>query len=178
MNEADREWDRQQEHRATERELQAHFAGRRNALRCEKSLRCRVAGPHGRFNARLIDVSRSGALAVIVDRRFAKGEDLQQLMLYTARVWHHFPEGLELQVAAREVSAVANIVRVKVDADQARYPYQLGVHFRTELTADECDRLGVEHADDRNDECDNDNSVADTLDRLLTSMTPVRNDGE
>ena len=178
MSEGNREWERQQEHRATERELQAHFAGRRGALRSHKSLRCRVAGPHGKFDGRLVDLSRSGGLIVIADRRFANGADLEQLMLYTARVWHHFPEGLELQITDRGVSVVANIVRVRVDSDHARFPYQLGVHFRTELTADECDRLGVEDADDRNDECDKSNTVADTFDRLLTSMLPVRDDGE
>jgi len=177
MSNANREWERQQQHRATERELQAHFAGRRGALRTEKSLGCRVAGPQGTFEARLVDVSRSGALIVITDRRFASGEDLDQLMLYTARVWHHFPEGLELQIPDREVCAVAVVVRVKIQSGEERFPFQLGLHFRTELTADECDRLGVEHADDRSDAATLDQTVADTIDRLLTSMSPVYGDG-
>ena len=178
MSDGDREWERQQEHRATERELQAHFAGRRGALRTEKTAPCDVAGPLGNFQARLIDVSRSGALVVIVDRRFANDDDLTQLMLYTARIWHHFPEGLELQIPERNVCAVANVVRVKVDSEQTRFPYQLGLHFRTELTAEECDRLGVEHADDRSEAEQEDPAVSDAFARLFATMPPASDDDE
>lgn len=170
------EWDRQQEHRATERELQAHFAGRRGALRTEKSHQCHVVGPHGKFRAVVVDLSRSGALIKIVDNRFASGEDREQLMLYTARVWHHFPEGLELQVESRNICAVATIVRVKCKSGETGGPYELGIHFRTELTEEECDRLGIEWADDRDDSTEMGNSVADAFDRILTSLTPDTDD--
>jgi len=173
MSDGQSEWERQQEHRATERELQAHFTGRRNAFRTEKSHECRVVGPHGSFRARIVDVSRSGALITIVDPGFATSEDCEQLMLYTSRVWHHFDAGLELQVESRSVRVVADVVRVTGQSGGGHGSNNMGIQFRTELTAAECDRLGAECADDRADEAAVGNDVADAFDRILTSMTPA-----
>jgi hypothetical protein len=173
MDPKESEWERQQRHRATERELHAHFVGRRAALRTEKSLDCRVVGRHGPFKAHLVDLSRSGALFTIVDATLASDEDRRQLMNYTMRAWYHFDEGLELQIESRDVRAVANEVRVLGRSGESDGKYAIGVHFRTQLTEVECDRLGVEWADDRQEGID-DANLADSFDRLVAALTPAR----
>ena len=172
MSDAQSEWDRQKTHRATERELQAHFAGRRGALRTAKCVDCRIVGPHGSFRARLVDLSRSGALLTVVDATFATAEEREQLMLYMSRVWHQFETGLELQIESRGVRVVADVVRVEGRSDKSDGFNDMGIRFRTELTDDECDRLGIEHADDRPAGDPAGFEVADAFDRILTSMTP------
>ena len=98
--------------KASERRLQAHFAGRRGSVRTCTFLECSVEGKTGTFAGMAVDVSRTGALVRVLDSRFAERAEHDQLMLYTARVWQHFEEGLAVSFGAGDVCATADVVRV------------------------------------------------------------------
>jgi hypothetical protein len=132
-----------------ERRLQAYFAGRRQALRTCKFIDCRLKGNEGALSAMAVDISSTGALVRVLDRNFAQEHETQQLMLYTARVWYHFDKGLEISFLEGAITVVADVVRVTGYCGRGSGLNLIGIHFRTELTAEECDQIGIEHSDDR-----------------------------
>ena len=132
-----------------ERRLQGYFTGRRQALRTCKFLDCALKGNHATFAGMAVDISRTGALVRVLDSNFAEQAETEQLMLYTARVWYHFDNGLEISFLGGEIRAVADVVRVTGYCGRGSGLNLIGIHFRTELTGEECDKLGIEHSDDR-----------------------------
>ncbi|MEM8883102.1 MAG: PilZ domain-containing protein [Planctomycetota bacterium] len=139
----------EEERISEERRLQGYFTGRRQALRTCKFIDCRLTGNHDGFNAMIVDVSRTGALVRVLDSHFAESHEAEQLMLYTARVWYHFDEGLEISFLDGKVKAVADVVRVTGYCGRGSGLNLIGIHFREELTADECEQIGIEASDDR-----------------------------
>ncbi|MHC4953663.1 MAG: PilZ domain-containing protein [Planctomycetota bacterium] len=135
--------------KASERELQTHFTGRRAAVRTYKFLDCEIQGNNSSFAGMVVDVSRTGALVRVLDASFAEPAEQEQLMLYTARVWYHFEEGLQLSFLRQSVQATADVVRVTGYCGRGSGLNLIGVHFRTELSVEECDRLGIECGEDR-----------------------------
>ena len=88
-------------------------------------------------------------LSGVLDSDFAEQRESEQLMLYTARVWYHFDNGLEISFLSGGVQAVADVVRVTGYCGRGSGLNLIGIHFRTELTAGECDQLGIDHSEDR-----------------------------
>jgi hypothetical protein len=129
--------------------LHAHFSGHRRALRTCKFLDCKLKGNHASFAGMAVDISRTGALVRVLDTEFAEPRESEQLMLYTARVWHHFDNGLEISFLSGDLRAVADVVRVTGYCGRGSGLNLLGIHFRTGLTDEECVALGIEHAEDR-----------------------------
>lgn len=136
-------------HASEERKLQGYFTGRRQALRTCKFLDCTMKGNHATFAGMAVDLSRTGALVRVLDPHFAAPHESEQLMLYTARVWYHFDNGLELSFLSGGLRTVADVVRVTGYCGHGSGLNLIGLHFRTELTSDECRDLGIEYADDR-----------------------------
>ena len=136
-------------HARAERKLQGYFTGRRQALRTCKFLDCALKGNHATFNGMAVDISRTGALVRVLDSDFAEQQETEQLMLYTARVWYHFDQGLEISFLDGTISAVADVVRVTGYCGRGSGLNLIGIHFRTELTLEECARVGIEDSDDR-----------------------------
>ena len=132
-----------------ERKLHGYFTGRRQALRTCKFLDCDMKGNHATFAGMAVDLSRTGALLRVLDSDFAEQQEAEQLMLYTARVWYHFDNGLEVAFLDRSICAVADVVRVTGYCGRGSGLNLIGIHFRTELTEDECTRLGIEFSEDR-----------------------------
>ncbi len=137
------------ESKAQERKLQTHFTGRRAALRTCKFLDCMIRGETETFTAMAVDISRTGALIRVLDENFAGPEETAQLMLYTARVWFHFEEGLEIAFLNGAITLTADVVRVSGYCGRGSGLNLIGIHFRTELTADECEQVGISCSDDR-----------------------------
>jgi hypothetical protein len=135
--------------RAEERRLQRYFAGRRQALRTCKFIDCTMTGNHGTYAGMAVDISRTGALLRVLDTGFAKQQETEQLMLYTARVWFHFDNGLEIAFLDGSIAVVADVVRVTSYCGRGSGLNLIGIHFRSALTEAECDRLGIEFAEDR-----------------------------
>jgi hypothetical protein len=136
-------------HASEERRLQGYFTGRRQALRTCKFLDCALQGNHATFAGMAVDISRTGALVRVLDSDFAEQREAEQLMLYTARVWYHFDNGLEISFLSDAIRAVADVVRVTGYCGRGSGLNLIGIHFRTELTNEECDQLGIDYAEDR-----------------------------
>ena len=123
--------------------LAAQFAGRRDAVRTFKFLEIVVQGTGGTFKALGINISRSGILFRITDPKFSADGEQQHLMPYTARVWQNFHGGLHVFLENGLVAREADIVRVSGYCGKKSSLVLVGCHFREELTAAECDLLGV-----------------------------------
>jgi len=128
-----------------EKVLAAQFAGRRDAIRTFKFLEIVVQGTGGTFKALGINISRTGILFRITDPRFAADGEHQHLMPYTARVWQNFHGGFHVFLENGAVSREADIVRVSGYCGKTSSLVLVGCRFREELTAAECDFLGVAH---------------------------------
>jgi hypothetical protein len=125
--------------------LETQFAGRRDAIRTFKFLEIVVQGTGGTFKALGINISRTGILFRITDTRFADDGEHQHLMPYTARVWQNFHGGFHVFLEAGAVSREADIVRVSGYCGKRSSLVLVGCRFREELTAVECDLLGLPH---------------------------------
>lgn len=137
------------EAREQERKLQTYFTGRRAALRTCTFLDGTIRGETSTFNCMAVDISRTGALIRVLDDNFAGPDETSQLMLYTARVWFHFEDGLEINFLDGAVSLAADVVRVSGYCGRGGGLNLIGIHFRTELTHEECEQLGIPCEDDR-----------------------------
>jgi hypothetical protein len=126
--------------------LESQHAGRRDAVRTFKFLEIVVQGTGGTFKAMGINISRTGILFRITDPRFAADGEHQHLMPYTARVWHNFHGGLHVFLESGSISREAEIVRVSGYCGKKSSLVLVGCRFHEELTAAECDLLGVPHA--------------------------------
>ena len=126
--------------------LEAQFAGRRDAVRTFKFLELVVQGVGGTFDALGINISRTGMLFRITDPHFAADGEHQHLMPYTARVWQNFHGGFHVFLANGRISREAEIVRVSGYCGKKSSLVLVGCRFQEELTAAECDLLGVAHA--------------------------------
>lgn len=126
-----------------EKVLEAQFAGRRDAVRTFKFLELVVQGTGGTFKALGINISRSGLLFRITDPRFAADSEQEHLMPYTARVWQNFHGGFHVFLENGAISREANIVRVSGYCGQKSSLVLVGCRFHEELTAAECELLGI-----------------------------------
>jgi hypothetical protein len=137
------------ESKEQERKLQTHFTGRRAALRTCKFLDCSIRGESETFTSMAVDISRTGALIRVLDTSFAGPDEKTQLMLYTARVWFHFEDGLEISFLDGSIVLAADVVRVSGYCGRGGGLNLIGIHFRTELTEEECAQLDIPCVDDR-----------------------------
>ncbi len=126
--------------------LEAQYAGRRDAIRTFKFLEISVQGVGGTYRALGINISLTGILFRITDPRFAADGDQQHLMPYTARVWQNFHGGFHVFLERGAVAREADVVRVSGYCGRKSSLVLVGCRFREELTAAECDLLGIPHA--------------------------------
>ena len=124
-----------------------HFTGKRAALRTLRFLDVVVEGKHGKLDAVAVDLSRSGMLLRIIDPAFSGEFDVEQLMAYTARVWHHFSDGLKATFGEDQTTKrlKTDVVRVTSHGGLVL----IGCRFQRLLTRGQCRKLGIEWADDR-----------------------------
>jgi hypothetical protein len=133
-----------------ERILRSYFAGKRDAVRTYRLMNIEIIGKRGLFDAVAVDISRSGILLRIQDPSFAREQELDQIMPYTARVWYHFEGGFEIVFPDEgKVRVQADVVRVTGYVGRGERLIFVGCRFRRTLESDECERLGIEHGDDR-----------------------------
>jgi hypothetical protein len=138
-----------QELAVIEKVLRTYFSGKRDAVRTYKFVNVEIQGKRSSFKGMAVDISRSGLLLRIMDPEFASPEEMEHLMPYTARVWYHFEGGFQVKFGKSGVKARADVVRVTGYAGQGRSLILLGCRFQRPLEKPECERLGIEHADDR-----------------------------
>ena len=134
---------------ASEDEQQSGPSGLRAAVRTIASIDCRIEGARGTVSGLVVAVSRTGALVQVLDADFATRTEQEQLMLYTARVWYHFEEGMVLSFVDRHLQTEADLVRVTNHGSSENGYNLIAIQFRSELTCWECSRLGIESAEDR-----------------------------
>ena len=130
-------------------EQQSSTPGQRGAIRTITSVDCLIEGAHGTFAGLVVDVSRTGALVRILDPDFATDTEQEQRMLYTARVTHHFEEGMVISLIDQYLRIDADLVRVTGYGSGPDAFNLIGVQFRCELTCWECLRLDIVSAKDR-----------------------------
>ncbi|MHC4952382.1 MAG: PilZ domain-containing protein [Planctomycetota bacterium] len=137
---------RKRKAKKAERELQAHFAGRREAKRNNIAMGCSVLGADHVFRALAVDMSRSGALLSIRDERFEDAVCKTSLMEYSERIWHHFGDGLEIGLMGGAVRVAALVVRVTTRQDEETQEWLplVAVRFRTELSPEHCAHVGID----------------------------------
>jgi len=135
---------RTKEAKEAERELHAHFAGRRDARRFDTFLPCRVAGKTGVYLAQVLDISRSGALIRILDARFPEPGAGEELMRFAERVTEQFGSGIEITVRGSINPIRADLVRVTTRQQDADDPtcHLVGVNFEESLGEAQCHELG------------------------------------
>ena len=129
--------------------LRECFSGKRDAIRTCKFLNVEMQGQHGTFQALAVDISRSGMLIRVMDPHFASAEEMEHLMPYTARVWYQFEAGFSVSFADTGVTARGNVMRVTAYSGRGRSLILIGCRFKKPLAADDCEKLTIEHADDR-----------------------------
>ncbi|NJN14261.1 MAG: PilZ domain-containing protein [Planctomycetes bacterium] len=129
--------------------LRSYFSGKRAAVRTSTLLDVILEGPHGFFSGMAVDLSRTGILLRINDADFAMPDEEQHLMRYTSRVWHHFERGLAVLFPGVDLRALADVVRVTGYSGKGSCLILIGCHFREALDESICDKLGIEHAEDR-----------------------------
>ena len=132
-----------------EKVLRGYFSGKRDAIRTYKFLNIEMQGGHGNFHGMAIDISRSGMLVRIMDPRFAGADEMEHLMPYTARVWYHFEGGFFASFSDTGVTARGEVVRVTGYCGRGNSLILIGCRFTTPLAEDDCERLSIEHAEDR-----------------------------
>jgi hypothetical protein len=131
-----------------EKILRGYFSGKRDALRTYKFLEVQVQGKRGTFNAMAVDISRSGILLRIMDSGFAESAEMNHLMPYTARVWHHFEGGFGVLFNGGSLKVSADVVRVTGYSGRGSSLILLGCRFRRDLTPEQCRDLGIDHRED------------------------------
>ena len=65
-------------------------------------------------------------------------------MPYTARVWFHFENGLDVAFDEGKVRTAADVIRVTGYCGRGRGLILIGCRFRTPLTEEQCRSLGIE----------------------------------
>ena len=135
---------RTKEAKEAERELHAHFAGRRENRRFDTFLPCRITGQSGVYLAKVLDISRSGALIRILDGRFPDAKAGEKLMRYAERVTDQFGDGVDLAFRGTSDPVRANLVRVTTRQEEADEPacHLIGVRFEAVLSDAHCRALG------------------------------------
>jgi hypothetical protein len=124
--------------------LREYFSGKRDAIRTYKFLDVRVKGKHGVFRGMAVDISATGMLLRIIDRDFANTEETDRLMPYTARVWFHFENGLDVAFDGGNVRTRADVVRVTGYCGRGKGLILIGCRFREPLNGEQCTSLGIE----------------------------------
>ena len=135
--------------KAAAHDQESDTTGMRGAVRTSTAVDCLIEGARGTFAGLVVDVSRTGALVRILDTNFATDTEQEQLTLYTARVSHHFEEGMVLSLVDQYLRIDADLVRVTGYGSGADAFNLVGVQFRCELTCWECSRLDIVSAEDR-----------------------------
>lgn len=123
-----------------EKATENYFTVSQRALRTFRFFDCRLSGRYGDFAAMVVDISRSGALIRVLDTAFGGHDELNDLMAYTARVFCHFEDGVEIDFADKNVRATSKLIRVTADTGVNL----IGVEFSEELTEAECGQLGID----------------------------------
>ena len=129
--------------------LREYFSGKRDAVRTYKFLNIELQGQHGSFQGMAIDISRSGMLIRVMDDDFATADEMEHLMPYTARVWYHFEEGFSVDFCDTGVMMRGDVVRVTGYCGRGSSLILIGCRFHEPLPAEDCEKLGIEYADDR-----------------------------
>jgi hypothetical protein len=132
-----------------DRILRENFCGKRSAVRTCKLLDVSVEGKKGTFKGMVVDISRTGVLLRIQDPAFARADERKHLMPYTARVWQNFGEGLFVTSEDKALEACADVVRVTGYCGRGAELILIGCRFRHDLSEEDCEKLGIEYAEDR-----------------------------
>lgn len=132
-----------------EKILLGYFSGKRDAVRTYKFLDVEVEGKRGVFRGMAVDISATGMLLRIIDSDFAKLDEMDHLMPYTARVWFHFENGLAVAFAKGQVRTQADVVRVTGYCGRGKGLILIGCRFRDPLDDGQCEALGIESGPDR-----------------------------
>lgn len=123
---------------AAELTFRNHFANKRNGHRIPLALDLVVRGRAGRFPARTVNVSRSGALLEITDDGYApRGGDLAT---FARKVEMHFRTGMDVHFVEQGMATRARVVRVTCECDELRF----ACRFSRTLSDAECERLGLD----------------------------------
>jgi len=127
---------------------QSYLDYKKRAPRSFRALECNVTGGYGALKAIVVDISRTGALISVLDQKFAREHEQNQLIVYTGRVFSHFATGITLDLANEKIVRASDVVRVSTYCGSADGINLIGVEFHDELTQAECEQLEIEFTDD------------------------------
>lgn len=126
---------------ATSRTDQEHFGGRRRAPRLCCSLPVDCAGGNGKYAARTVEISRSGALLEMRDPAFVESGSEASLLAFSLRVVDEFSGGMRILFAEPRLSLAARIIRATRHPSAASL--LIGCEFLAALTDEQCRMLGL-----------------------------------
>ncbi|MGQ0614833.1 MAG: PilZ domain-containing protein [Planctomycetaceae bacterium] len=133
----------------SEAELRRHFMGKRDGFRSRVDLAVVVEGRGAQFEARAVDLSRSGILLKITDPRFAPAGRSIGLVEYCNRIVTYFEQGLNLQFFGGALKRRATPIRVANQSLGVEEPLLLACRFAAPLDGPACALLGLDRGEDR-----------------------------
>ncbi len=132
-----------------EAELRRHFTGKRDGYRSRVDVAVLVQGRGAQFEAKAVDLSRSGILLKITDARFAPAGRSIGLVEYCRRIMTYFKQGLNLQFFGGALSRAATPIRVANQSLGVEEPLLLACRFATPLDGPACALFGLDQGEDR-----------------------------
>lgn len=124
--------------------------GKRDGVRRRCELDVMLRGRGGSFSARSLDISRSGILLHITDHLYRRSDD--DLASFAGRVDKHFRTRIEVCFVEAGLRFAAEIARLTVSEEAAHgveSAFLLACRFRTVLSPAQCEVLGIDGGDDR-----------------------------
>ena len=117
-----------------------HFAGRRRGSRHRVVMSVTCAGASGRYAARTIELSRTGAVLEVRDDGFGP-ESKSNLLEFSKRVADEFSGGMRIGFAEPKLSLAARVIRTMRHPTAATL--LIASEFLVALTDPQCRMLGL-----------------------------------
>lgn len=125
----------------TARRDREHFAGNRRGSRHRLVLPVTCAGSSGRYDARILELSRTGAVVEMRDPGFLPADQRSSLLAFSARVADECACGMRIAVSEPKLSLAARVIRTM--QHPATAALLMGIEFVAPLTPAQCRMLGL-----------------------------------
>jgi twitching motility protein PilT len=128
-------------------ERPANLIDHRAADRVQRIVSAKLHGRQGHLAGMVVNLSRTGALVTITDKKWNATPEDDDMGLVGLRIAAHFGEGLRIEFVEAGFTLEAEVVRItegKIGSDFASY---LGIRFLPKLTDKQCASLGLNAAE-------------------------------
>ncbi|MHC4223563.1 MAG: type IV pilus twitching motility protein PilT [Planctomycetota bacterium] len=125
----------------------ASLVDHRAADRVQRILSAKLHGRQGILAGMVVNLSRTGALVTITDKRWNATPEDDDMGLVGLRIAAHFGEGLRIEFEEAGFTQEAEVVRItegKIGSDFASY---VGIRFLPKLTDKQCASVGLNAAE-------------------------------